>query len=60
MAIDFESLKHPHVWMFHCYIEWYIAAGLVLTVINQPDQLGTECYPSFSAQEDLGFTSYKT
>ncbi|CAF2695549.1 unnamed protein product [Rotaria sp. Silwood2] len=44
---------NPGAWMFHCHIEWHMAAGLMLTFIVSPNQLLAQGYTISNSQIDL-------
>ncbi|CAF3032509.1 unnamed protein product [Rotaria sp. Silwood2] len=44
---------NPGAWMFHCHIEWHMAAGLMLTFIVSPIQLLAQGYTISNSQLDL-------
>ncbi|CAF2102770.1 unnamed protein product [Rotaria magnacalcarata] len=44
---------NPGAWMFHCHIEWHMAAGLILTFVIAPNQLLAQGYTIFNTQYDL-------
>lgn len=34
------TADNPGVWLFHCHIEWHVEAGLTVTLIEAPEELG--------------------
>ncbi|CAF4985881.1 unnamed protein product [Rotaria sp. Silwood1] len=44
---------NPGAWMFHCHIEWHMAAGLMLTFIVSPTQLLAQGFTISNRQLDL-------
>jgi iron transport multicopper oxidase len=44
---------NPGAWLFHCHIEWHMAAGLALAFIIAPDQLVANGYTVSQSQQDL-------
>ncbi|KAJ3309889.1 ferroxidase fet3 [Blyttiomyces sp. JEL0837] len=41
---------NPGVWLFHCHIEWHIAAGLVMTFVEGADQIQQKGLPASTMQ----------
>ncbi|KAJ3024466.1 UNVERIFIED_CONTAM: hypothetical protein HDU68_008138 [Siphonaria sp. JEL0065] len=44
LAIKFDN---PGAWLFHCHIEWHMAAGMMMTFINNADD-GKDPLPNLS------------
>ncbi|CAF1591968.1 unnamed protein product [Rotaria magnacalcarata] len=44
---------NPGAWMFHCHIEWHMAAGLILTFVVAPNQLLAQGYTISNSQYDM-------
>ncbi|KAF1991284.1 multicopper oxidase [Aulographum hederae CBS 113979] len=38
LVIRFTA-DNPGAWLFHCHMEWHVAAGMVATIIESPDLL---------------------
>ncbi|KAI9332076.1 Cupredoxin [Obelidium mucronatum] len=43
VAIKFDN---PGVWLFHCHLEWHMAAGLVMTFVNDGSNTGNALNPA--------------
>ncbi|KAK9475095.1 Cupredoxin [Dipodascopsis tothii] len=44
MVLRFVA-DNPGVWFFHCHIDWHLAQGLALTLIEAPKQLQEQVIP---------------
>lgn len=49
---------NPGAWPFHCHIAWHVSAGLYVTLLERPDLIAEQTFPSTVAQTCRDWATY--
>jgi hypothetical protein len=57
LVLQFNA-DNPGAWPLHCHIAWHVSAGLYVTVLERPDLIAKQTFPSIMAQTCRDWAGY--